>query len=564
MTPFSLQVFARNSVDIFNKEAKEIWAMKKRWLYLVLTLVLVMTIPAAAYGAQAGDKVSVTLPGFKVTLNGEEFNNNYSKYPLIVYKDITYFPMTYNDCRFLGLETYWRGSDEGLFIEASGVTAAHQPYRTTTMNNRNQTAVIPGFPIMVNGKSVDNQKEEYPLLSFRDITYFPMTWKFGVDEFNWDYSFDSINGLVINADNIKLIQRNLPEIRAKNADGTLKNNVAVTPAFVYYEDNRGQIIQASLADTSRTRAVYQLPVWTYGDGETTVYAGLYTEGGQTFITYHQGGATMGTDYLIRLNDDGTTSLINDTRFYIKDFDDISIKYWIGPAPGPGQLYMQGKDGEWYPLGNQDLLYGWAWKVSANQSGGGSNQDTCLIGRDLYILGFNIKAENTSTTGIYKVNIDTSETVRISSREVTGFQIEGDYIYYHSDGIMYRYSLKDREEESLGQLVKAPDKIYSFAVLNGNIYWQDETKRSLHNLKGVDLNPGAELSGMGLAGDNKEYLVASFAETAQSKYRMMIFDKQGKVVFKTSDEALPRHVYITGKKLYFYNITAGTICIGELR
>ena len=53
--------------------------MKKRWLYLVLTLVLVMTIPAAAYGAQAGDKVSVTLPGFKVTLNGEEFNNNYSK-----------------------------------------------------------------------------------------------------------------------------------------------------------------------------------------------------------------------------------------------------------------------------------------------------------------------------------------------------------------------------------------------------------------------------------------------------------------------------------------------------
>ena len=69
--------------------------------------------------------------------------------------------------------------------------------------------------------------------------------------------------------------------------------------------------------------------------------------------------------------------------------------------------------------------------------------------------------------------------------------------------------------------------------------------------------------MGLAGDNKEYLVASFAETAQSKYRMMILDKSGRVVFKTSDEAFPRHVYITGKVLHFYNITAGTVCTGEL-
>ena len=147
--------------------------MIRRVLYWILILVLVTTIPAAAYGAQAGNAVSVTLPDFKVTLNGEEVNNSYSKYPLIVYKDITYFPMTYNDCRFLGLESYWRGNTEGLFIEASDVTAAHKPYRTSVKNNRHQTAVIPGFPITVNEKSVDNQKEEYPLLSFRDVTYFP-------------------------------------------------------------------------------------------------------------------------------------------------------------------------------------------------------------------------------------------------------------------------------------------------------------------------------------------------------------------------------------------------------
>jgi len=538
--------------------------MKRGLLYLVVTLVLVITIPAAGYGAQAGNAVSVTLPDFKVTLNGEEVNNSYSKYPLIVYKDITYFPMTYNDCRFLGLESYWRGNAEGLFIEASDVTAAHKPYRTSVKNNRHQTAVIPGFPITVNEKSVDNQKEEYPLLSFRDVTYFPMTWNFGVNEFSWDYAFDGENGLVIDSDNIKLTQKSLPADRARNAGGTLKNNVAVTNAFVYYEDAQGQIMQASLSNTSSTKQVYQLPVWTYGDGKTFVYAGLYAEDGRAFLTYHQGGATMGTDYLIRINDDGSTTLLNDTRYYIKNFGDISIQYWIGPAPGPGQLSIKGEGSEWHPLGNPDLLYGWAWRVSGNQSGGGSSEDVYLVGSDLYILGFDIMSESTSTTGLYKVNINTNETVRISAKEVTAFNIEGDSIYYASAGSIYRYSLREGTEELLKELVQPPNKIEKFSVLNGHVYWQDRLDQNLYNLAGENLNSGAELDGMKLSGDNNEYLVCSFAETPDSKYRIMIFNRNGDVVFKTSDKAYPDHINISGKMLYFYNITAGTVCMGELR
>ncbi len=323
-------------------------------------------------------------------------------------------------------------------------------------------------------------------------------------------------------------------------------------------------MQASLSNTSSTKKVYRLPVWTYGDGKTFVYAGLYAEDGQAFLTYHQGGATMGTDYLIRLNDDGTTTLLNDTRYYIKNFGDISIKYWIGPAPGPGQLSIKGEDGEWHPLGNPDLLYGWAWRVSGNQSGGGSSEDVYLVGSDLYILGFDIMSESTSTTGIYKVNIHTNQTVRISEREVTAFYIEGDYIYYASAGCVYRYSLREGTEELLKELVKAPNKIGELSVLDGNVYWQDGLDKNLYNLAGENLNSGAELDGMKLCGDNKEYLVCSFAETPHSKYRIMIFDRNGDVVFKTSDKAYPHHIYITGKVLYFYNITTGTVCVGEFQ
>ncbi len=78
-------------------------------MYLILGTVLWAGFSTTAYGAQEGKKVSVNLPAFKVTINGEVADNNFSQYPLIVYKDITYFPMTYNDCRFLALESYWKG-----------------------------------------------------------------------------------------------------------------------------------------------------------------------------------------------------------------------------------------------------------------------------------------------------------------------------------------------------------------------------------------------------------------------------------------------------------------------
>ncbi|WP_426445471.1 hypothetical protein ACP26L_19150 [Paenibacillus sp. S-38] len=50
-------------------------------------------------------------------------------------------------------------------------------------------------PITVNWKRLDNNKEAYPILRFRDILYFPMTWRFTHDEFEWTTEWDSGKGL---------------------------------------------------------------------------------------------------------------------------------------------------------------------------------------------------------------------------------------------------------------------------------------------------------------------------------------------------------------------------------
>ncbi len=89
----------------------------------------------------AADTVQV-LPSFSVTLNGQSTGNDYSKYPLLVYKDITYFPMTYYDCRLLGLKTDWT-ADTGLVIDKNeGYFYEYLREVNNSKNARKQTAKL--------------------------------------------------------------------------------------------------------------------------------------------------------------------------------------------------------------------------------------------------------------------------------------------------------------------------------------------------------------------------------------------------------------------------------------
>jgi len=147
--------------------------------------------------------LTATLPKFDITLNGMKIKNNdrlypFIVYPFIVYKNITYFPMTYYDSRFLNLETRWE-TKKGLMVLKNSELGE---YITETTKIGHPTMIYPTiaeFDIYVNNKKINNQSETYPLLTYKDITYFPMTWRFGVDEFKWEYKFTNENGLVINS-----------------------------------------------------------------------------------------------------------------------------------------------------------------------------------------------------------------------------------------------------------------------------------------------------------------------------------------------------------------------------
>ena len=178
--------------------------MKNKALAITLIIGLLSVFSPTAAEARDEDEVIVTIPGFPVTVNGVEWENDYSEYPLLVYKGITYFPMTYNGARFLHLKANWYDSEQNRVLYVGYCETAEEhwsDYSGTEKNKKSYQAVIPAYAVAVNtlnaDEFIDNQKEEYPLLNFRGITYFPLTWRFAVTEFGWKYNFSADKGLEI-------------------------------------------------------------------------------------------------------------------------------------------------------------------------------------------------------------------------------------------------------------------------------------------------------------------------------------------------------------------------------
>lgn len=65
---------------------------------------------------------------------------------------------------------------------------------------------------------------------------------------------------------------------------------------MYYEANGGKIMQTPLSNSSKEKLVYQLEPWSYGDGEYVI-AKLSKLGGKMILSFHQGGAVMGANYI---------------------------------------------------------------------------------------------------------------------------------------------------------------------------------------------------------------------------------------------------------------------------
>lgn len=443
--------------------------------------------------------VPVTLPNFDVTMNGVKIDNEYSKYPFIVYKDITYFPMTYDNSRFLGLETRWDNST-GLEIYKTNVSYPYRQYNSNSRNFKTNNASMASFEINVNDKSIKNSNEKYPLLTFRDVTYFPLTWDFIVDEFSWNYSFDKGLGLNINSQNI------VPQ-ELKLNDYMPGGDFIINGENIYYAGNNGAVYIASMINLGNCKKIYETPLnELYGPEGSHAYPYFEIKEGKLYFTYHVGGATMGTSYEVEIYDDATVS--------------ETVKLQSFSAGGPGKELINGYAMDWSlesDIGSSLYRYG-------------EYRTTRYVTEEFdYVIAYDVNTND--YRGIYKLNktVNTISPITDRTMLVEYFKYREENIYFISHGNLYSFTVGEDIVRTVNDMTEV--NVNSYEILNENIYYVNSKDSKIYMAGSKEpLNSGETAEEIVLLGN---YVMLKFNSTIPNSYRTIIYDRAGNQIFKST-------------------------------
>ena len=151
----------------------------------------------------------VSVPSFDVTLNGVKYQNDKAKYPFLYYNGITYMPLTKGICDFMGLNFVHKDA-AGTYFEALAVSNKHARSDVPEFDYIKEGDVFSfalyepfDGELYINGESTKWHTfgMEYPPLRLENVYYLPLTWQIAALHFDWEYSFDIQNGLVLDSRN---------------------------------------------------------------------------------------------------------------------------------------------------------------------------------------------------------------------------------------------------------------------------------------------------------------------------------------------------------------------------
>ena len=545
---------------------RQVLSMKK---FAVLFSIIILSLASNAYA-----KETAVLPAFDVHFNGNKVDSEYREYPLLVYKDITYFPMTYFDSRHLGLVTEWDGELNTLTISRKNINSILTAYKSENKNTTKNDVTICNFNIIVNRKDIDNKTEPYPLLTFRDVTYFPLTWRFAVDEFGWEYSFDSESGLNINSANhkVKMLDLSALEMNSYYAGFTCDGE------FYYHHNSaNGNIYRTPVDDLSKQEVIHHI--------ESGVQAGLGFSDGKVFLNYRSGGATHGTTYQYYINKDKTLT-------------EVTLPY--SSSVGASTHYYAYGDGFKADLSFFTGLWDFSYFIGENETeveipgvffgtqGRHSSDEVIppqIVGDNIYVIGY--KGEEEIKTLIC-INAKSGEMSEIASN-VDNFKAydtftDGIKIIYSADGKLYQYHTEtkelfeiDNDSKPLVMMVPMIRKDISTTVSNPYtgmyVVTGDDEGYSVFmfdDYRGIDPPPRQgtlimEFSPKTSFSYQNGYLIAR-DKSENPKARLVVFDPwNGFYVmspFKSADDATA--ITIFGNTLIYRNIETGEFCEVKLK
>ncbi len=170
---------------------------RKKGLSLALAVVLCLSLFGGFAPRAQAETLRASIVTAPVTLNGQKIDNSSAQYPLLLYSNITYFPMTWHLSRFMGVKADWNEAKRELRISATGERGPYVPDTGHGAKSGRVSAVRPEYAIVLNDAYINNAVENWPILNYKGVTYFPLTYRFARDLFGWQYQWDPENGLRI-------------------------------------------------------------------------------------------------------------------------------------------------------------------------------------------------------------------------------------------------------------------------------------------------------------------------------------------------------------------------------
>lgn len=495
--------------------------MKIKSVFRIITCLLILSLFTCLSSTKNStfgltNSCQVNIPSFRVVLNGVEVDNLNREYPLIIYKDITYFPLTYYDCRFLGLTSEWSAQD-GLHIKKESISCGYREYLSSYKNKSSYSATIPSFNIKISNNLIDNSKEEYPLLLFRNVTYFPMTWKFCVDEFNWNYSYDNKNGLIINSAN-----KNVKTVM--NSQDYYKEDIlksAIYDNALYYTASDGGIYKKDFFNQAKDKKIYQLPLIYEDDAsKNKIYAELEFENidDEFYLIIYNGTHK----YYYKIDTNGNIVKTAQDKLFKKAGNDIIVEINQAIPPGPDNLIIKSVSNGISNRGNTEYYYGW----SIAESGGWIAIDDLYV-EDNYIYTIAIESEDSKLGKIVRINIDTNETVIISDIGALEFEVAEKHIYFIDED----KRLHKIDRQSFQDTIIDTSKWTKFKTFKNSIYYADKNGKLFVHGNDKMINEKARLVDIQIFDD---YLLCLFEEDNSVNDRMLVFNKENQIIFRCSD------------------------------
>lgn len=317
----------------------------KKLISLVLTAFLCVTSFCFSVSAE-WKKIMVQIAPFYTEIQGMSVDNRYVQYPLITYKDITYFPMTFDLCTQLGLVCGY-DDEKGLFITREYVNYYPESPKSfgdkaTNYYNRLYDAQIPTYPVYLNGVSIDNEKEEYPLINFRGITYFPMTWRFAYEELNFDiewsekdYSFKLYNDGKSTPPYAYAVEGNIVKLQNANDvyETTITENGDESHSLLYRYYSRYEFDTLAQSVSRNEDSEIQQPVLMpdRGDAITPTALEATVKGKSIYV---------GNSLLTTLDNEESVTAANIYEYKTGESTLLHLNVQIGDAPPPYTTFKE--------------------------------------------------------------------------------------------------------------------------------------------------------------------------------------------------------------------------------